>query len=85
VFDGDACLGWCRFGAPDEVPRITTVDDFIARSDHRRIDDVIRLRAAILAISSSVTAAARNRRDLHRVGDPAGRRRARPPRSTSAC
>ena len=22
VFDGDACLGWCQFGAPDEVPRI---------------------------------------------------------------
>jgi len=22
VFDGDNCLGWCQFGAPDEVPRI---------------------------------------------------------------
>ena len=22
VFDGDDCLGWCQFGAPDEVPRI---------------------------------------------------------------
>jgi GNAT superfamily N-acetyltransferase len=22
VFDGDACLGWAQFGAPDEVPRI---------------------------------------------------------------
>jgi GNAT superfamily N-acetyltransferase len=22
VFDGDECLGWCQFGAPDEVPRI---------------------------------------------------------------
>ena len=22
VFDGDNCLGWCRFGVPDEVPRI---------------------------------------------------------------
>jgi GNAT superfamily N-acetyltransferase len=22
VFDGDACVGWCQFGAPDEVPRI---------------------------------------------------------------
>src|SRR5689334_5935389 len=22
VFDGDACLGWCQFGAPDELPRI---------------------------------------------------------------
>jgi GNAT superfamily N-acetyltransferase len=22
VFDGDVCLGWCQFGAPDEVPRI---------------------------------------------------------------
>ena len=22
VFDGDDCLGWCQFGAPDEVPKI---------------------------------------------------------------
>jgi GNAT superfamily N-acetyltransferase len=22
VFEGDDCLGWCQFGAPDEVPRI---------------------------------------------------------------
>ena len=22
VFDGDDCVGWCQFGAPDEVPRI---------------------------------------------------------------
>jgi GNAT superfamily N-acetyltransferase len=22
VFEGDACLGWAQFGAPDEVPRI---------------------------------------------------------------
>jgi GNAT superfamily N-acetyltransferase len=22
VFDGDACVGWCQFGPPDEVPRI---------------------------------------------------------------
>ena len=22
VFDGDSCVGWCQFGAPDEVPRI---------------------------------------------------------------
>jgi GNAT superfamily N-acetyltransferase len=22
VFDGDDCLGWCQFGAPDEVPLI---------------------------------------------------------------
>jgi GNAT superfamily N-acetyltransferase len=22
VFDGDTCVGWCQFGAPDEVPRI---------------------------------------------------------------
>jgi GNAT superfamily N-acetyltransferase len=22
VFDGDACLGWCQFGPPDELPRI---------------------------------------------------------------
>ena len=22
VFDGEECVGWCQFGAPDEVPRI---------------------------------------------------------------
>lgn len=22
VFDGEACVGWCQFGEPDEVPRI---------------------------------------------------------------
>ena len=22
VLDGDDCVGWCQFGAPDEVPRI---------------------------------------------------------------
>jgi GNAT superfamily N-acetyltransferase len=22
VFDGNECLGWCQFGAPDELPRI---------------------------------------------------------------
>jgi GNAT superfamily N-acetyltransferase len=22
VFDGDECVGWCQFGAPDELPRI---------------------------------------------------------------
>ena len=22
VFEGDACVGWCQFGVPDEVPRI---------------------------------------------------------------
>src|SRR5579862_6669801 len=22
VFEGDDCVGWCQFGAPDEVPRI---------------------------------------------------------------
>jgi GNAT superfamily N-acetyltransferase len=22
VFDRDACIGWCQFGAPDELPRI---------------------------------------------------------------
>ena len=22
VFDGEHCLGWCQFGAPDEVPRL---------------------------------------------------------------
>lgn len=24
VFDGQACVGWCQFGPPDEVPRITS-------------------------------------------------------------
>ena len=22
VFDGETCVGWCQFGAPDELPRI---------------------------------------------------------------
>ncbi len=22
VFDGEACIGWCQFGSPDELPRI---------------------------------------------------------------
>lgn len=22
VYDGDACVGWCQFGSPDELPRI---------------------------------------------------------------
>ena len=22
VFDGEDCLGWCQFGAPDDLPRI---------------------------------------------------------------
>ena len=22
VFDGDACVGWCQFGSPEELPRI---------------------------------------------------------------
>src|SRR5262245_5420496 len=22
VFDGDDCVGWCQFGAPDEVPKL---------------------------------------------------------------
>ena len=22
VFDGDSCVGWCQFGAPEEVPKI---------------------------------------------------------------
>src|SRR4051794_24202615 len=22
VFDGDACVGWCQFGSPDELPKI---------------------------------------------------------------
>lgn len=28
VFDGDACIGWCQFGAPDEVPRIKNRRDY---------------------------------------------------------
>jgi GNAT superfamily N-acetyltransferase len=28
VFDGDDCVGWCQFGAPDEVPRIKNRRDY---------------------------------------------------------
>jgi hypothetical protein len=52
VFDGDDCVGWCQFGAPDEVPKIknraayenslTTLPDwriacnFVSRGNRRR-------------------------------------------------
>jgi GNAT superfamily N-acetyltransferase len=51
VFDGSACVGWCRFGAPDELPRIKRkreylsgaaeppdwrITCFFVDSDHRR-------------------------------------------------
>jgi hypothetical protein len=25
VFDGDACVGWCQFGSPAELPRIKSL------------------------------------------------------------
>jgi GNAT superfamily N-acetyltransferase len=28
VFDGDDCVGWCQFGAPDEVPKIKNRADY---------------------------------------------------------
>ena len=28
VFDGDDCVGWCQFGAPDEVPRIKSRKEY---------------------------------------------------------
>ena len=46
VFDGDDCVGWCQFGAPDEVPKIknraayekslTTLPDLADRLQLRR-------------------------------------------------
>jgi hypothetical protein len=40
VFDGDDCVGWCQFGAPDEVPRIksrTAYEQGRTSSPDRRI------------------------------------------------
>jgi GNAT superfamily N-acetyltransferase len=28
VFEGDECVGWCQFGAPDEVPRIKSRHEY---------------------------------------------------------
>jgi len=28
VFDGDACVGWCQFGSPSEVPRIKSLKEY---------------------------------------------------------
>jgi len=28
VFDGDACLGWCQFGSPSELPRIKSLKEY---------------------------------------------------------
>ena len=30
VFDGDACVGWCQFGTPDELPRIHNSRAYLA-------------------------------------------------------
>ncbi len=30
VYDGDACVGWCQFGAPDELPRIKNRKAYLA-------------------------------------------------------
>lgn len=31
VFDGDACVGWCQFGSPAEVPRIKSRREYEKR------------------------------------------------------
>src|SRR5205085_3308516 len=28
VFDGDDCVGWCQFGAPEELPRIKSLKEY---------------------------------------------------------
>jgi len=28
VFDGDACVGWCQFGSPAELPRIKSLKEY---------------------------------------------------------
>ena len=28
VFDGDACVGWCQFGSPSELPRIKSLKEY---------------------------------------------------------
>lgn len=30
VFDGGACVGWCQFGAPRELPRIKDMGAYMA-------------------------------------------------------
>jgi ribosomal protein S18 acetylase RimI-like enzyme len=52
VYDGDECVGWCQFGAPDELPRIKhrrayeagapmppdwRITCFFVATDHRRV------------------------------------------------
>ena len=82
VFDGDDCVGWCQFGAPDEVPRIksraayekgvTTSPDwriacnFVGKG-HRRQG------VATAALAGALDLIARPRR-RHRRGLPGGRR-----------
>src|SRR5262245_48658797 len=33
VYDGDACVGWCQFGPPDELPRIKNRKVYLAGMD----------------------------------------------------
>jgi GNAT superfamily N-acetyltransferase len=33
AYDGDECVGWCQFGAPDEVPRIKNSKAYFAGLD----------------------------------------------------
>ena len=33
VYDGDDCVGWCQFGAPDELPRIKNKRAYLAGLD----------------------------------------------------
>ena len=30
VYEGDACVGWCQFGVPDELPRIKSKKAYLA-------------------------------------------------------
>ncbi len=34
VYDGGRCVGWCQFGAPDELPRIKSRRAYLDRSLH---------------------------------------------------
>ena len=79
VFDGDDCLGWCQFGAPDEVPKIknraayekslTTLPDwriacnFVGKG-HRRKG--VATAALVGALESDRTSRRRQRRGLSR-------------------
>ena len=82
VFDGEDCLGWCQFGAPDEVPRIksraayekgrTTLPDWriaccYVGKGHRR-------QGVATAALAGCAGAHRGPRRRDRRGIPGGRR-----------